>query len=93
MKELYDQLTVSISNSVRIIHEISDLYDNLRDSTKNINTLLNENLKSCHLETTFDKISDLHKHWALSMKTQAKVLEVEVRHICRYEATNLETMR
>lgn len=27
------------------------------------------------------------------MKTQAKILEVEVRHLCRYEAANLETIR
>jgi hypothetical protein len=35
----------------------------------------------------------MHKHWALSMKTQAKVLEVEVRHLCRYESINIETIR
>lgn len=50
-------------------------------------------MKSAFLESTYDKISDLHKHWALSMKTQAKILEVEVRHLCRYEAANLETIR
>jgi len=31
-------------------------------------------MKADKLEVSFDKISDLHKHWALSMKTQAKVL-------------------
>jgi hypothetical protein len=45
------------------------------------------------LETAFDKISDLHKHWALSIKTQAKVVEVEVRHLYRFEVDNIETIR
>ena len=73
---MYDHLTSSLANSVRIVGEISDLYDNLRDSTKNVNNLMQEPLKSVQLENTFDKISDLHKHWGLSMKTQAKIIEV-----------------
>lgn len=27
------------------------------------------------------------------MKTQAKVVEVEVRHFCRYETANIDTIR
>ena len=76
MKELYDQLINSLANNVKIINEITDFYDNLRDSTKNVNQLLPTQLKTTQLEVAFDKISDLHKHWALSIKTQAKVLEV-----------------
>jgi len=93
LKELYDHLSTSLANSVRILSEISDLYDNLRDSTKNVNNLMQEPLKSVPLENSFDKISDLHKHWALSMKTQAKIIEVETRHICRYETTNIDTIK
>lgn len=93
LKELYDQLSTSVLNSVRIIGEITNLYDNLRDSTKNVNNLLQESMKSNGLEETFNRISDIHKQWATSMKTQAKIVEVEVRHLFRYETANLETIR
>jgi len=74
LKELYDQLSISVLNTVRIIGEITNLYDNLRDSTKNVNNLLQESLKSNPLEETFDKVSDIHKQWSNSMKSQAKIL-------------------
>ncbi len=40
LKELYDQLLLSFANNVRIMGEISDLYDNVRASTRNVNALL-----------------------------------------------------
>ena len=33
-------LANSLANNVKIINEISEIYDNLRDSTKNVNNLL-----------------------------------------------------
>jgi hypothetical protein len=75
------------------MQQISTLYDNLRDSTHNVNYSLPENRRALSLETALDKISDLHKHWALSIKTQAQVVEIEVRHLYRFEVDNLETIR
>lgn len=74
LKQLYDQLSVSVLNTVKIIGEITNLYDNLRDSTKNVNNLLQESLNTNGLEETFNRISEIHKQWASSMKTQAKIL-------------------
>jgi hypothetical protein len=73
--------------------DISDLYDNIRASTRNVNALLLEQHRSPQLEEALERVSDLHKHWALSMKTQAKLMEVEIRHLYRYEFDNLETIR
>lgn len=64
--------------------DISDLYDNIRASTRNVNNLLLEQHRSSFLEESLERVSDLHKHWALSMKTQAKLMEVEIRHLYRY---------
>lgn len=93
LKELYDQLLLSLANTVRIMGDISDLYDNIRASTRNVNALLLEQHRSPQLEETLERVSDLHKHWALSLKTQAKLMEVEIRHFYRYEFDNLESIR
>lgn len=50
LKELYDQLLLSFANNVRIMGEISDLYDNIRASTRNVNALLLEQHRSPFLE-------------------------------------------
>ena len=39
------------------------------------------------------RVSDIHKQWALSIKTQAKLVESEIRHLFRYEQDNIETIR
>jgi DNA-binding transcriptional regulator GbsR (MarR family) len=64
--------------------DISELYDIIRTSTRNVNSLLLEQHKSSFMEDSLERISDLHKHWALSLKTQAKLMEVEIRHLYRY---------
>ena len=93
LKELYDQLLLSFANSVKLMTDISDLYDSIRASTRNVNALLVEQHRSPFLEEAVERVSDLHKHWALSLKTQAKLMEVEIRHLYRYEFDNLETIR
>lgn len=50
MKELYDQLLLSFANSIKILGDISELYDSIRASTRNVNNLLAEPLKSCQVE-------------------------------------------
>lgn len=74
LKELYDQLLLSFANSIKLMTDISDLYDNIRMSTRNVNSLLIEEHKSPILEDTLEKVSDLHKHWTLALKTQAKLM-------------------
>lgn len=93
LKELYDQLLLSFANSIKLMTDISDLYDNIRASTRNVNSLLIEEHKSPFLEDTLERVSDLHKHWTLSLKTQAKLMEVEIRHLYRYEFDNMETIK
>lgn len=45
------------------------------------------------METVFQQISEMHKQWALSIKTQAKIMEAEVRHLYRFEIDNLRTIK
>jgi hypothetical protein len=42
LKELYDQLLLSFANSIKLMTDISELYDNIRTSTRNVNSLLLE---------------------------------------------------
>ena len=46
LKELYDQLLMSFANSIKLMTDISDIYDNIRASTRNVNSLLIEEHKS-----------------------------------------------
>lgn len=49
LKELYDQLLLSTANSVRIMGDISELYDSLRASTRNVNAMFPETHRSLSL--------------------------------------------
>lgn len=54
---MYDQLLLSFANTVKVIHDISDTYDNMRFSISNVNNLFPEQYKSTFLEGTLEKIS------------------------------------
>ena len=46
LKELYDQLLISFASNIKIMGEISDLYDSIRTSTKNVNNSLPEEFRN-----------------------------------------------
>ena len=84
LKELYDHLLLSFANTVRLLTEISTLCDNIRDGTRNLNALLPQDQRSLKFEDALARIAELHRDWASGIKTQARGIETEIRHLYRF---------
>ena len=64
---------------------ITEIYDNMQQNFKIVNNTFSENYQCHNIEKTFEKISEMHKNWSLSLKTQSKLIDAEIRHLFRFE--------
>lgn len=93
LKNLYDQLMINFANSAKILQEIVDVYDSLKENTCIVNNLFSPEDQTPALEATFEAISEMHKQWVSCMRSQNRIIETEVRHFYRFEIENLKTIR